>query len=96
MHISHLLSQSLNLIPLTISFRNELDLVLGLATGYGQAIEEAVIRYHVPGGPLQIHDARALIIFAENLVLRVYGANDENLPRDGGRVLSDKLSGAAE
>ena len=78
MHISHLLSQSLNLIPLTISFRNELDLVLGLATGYGQAVEEAVhIRHHVPRGPLYIYDTRALEVFAENFVLWVDGANDK-------------------
>ena len=77
MHISHLLSQSLYLIPLTISFRNELDLVLGLATGYRQAVEEAVIRHHVPRGPLYIYDTRALEVFAENFVLWVDGANDK-------------------
>ena len=97
LHIGHLLSKPLDLVLLSVSLGYKHNLVLGFALGNRQAIEEAIrVRHHVSRRPLRIEDARAQVVFAEDLVMRVDGAYNQYLPRDGGRVLSYELSSAAE
>ena len=97
LHLGHLLSQPLDLFLLAVGLGHELDLVLGLAARHGQPVEEAVrVGHHVDRGPLDADDARAQVVLAEDLVVGVDRADDEYLPRNRGRVLSDQLGSAAE